>query len=284
MASASLAAAQDSLAVARKLYSAAAYDDALTMLNRLSRGEHSVEDKRLIGLYRTLSLMALGRTTEAVRGVEAIVTEDPSYRPSASDIPPRLRSLFGDTRRRLLPAIVQEQYLAAKAAWDRKDFAAAARGFAAVLEQLDDPDLASATSQPKLADLRILATGFKELSVRSAPAAASPAPPPRTTSAPTDRPSNGIFSVEDTNVAMPIILKQSIPVPRKTAVPTQGAVEVVIDETGSVVSAVMKVSTNGPYDQIVLAATKEWRYQPATLQGVPVKFRKLVTIAVPASR
>src|SRR5438094_927047 len=143
-------AAQDSLTAARDLYWAAAYNDALTMLNRLSGGDYSLDDKRSIGLYRMLSLMALGRANEAVRAAEAIVTQYPSYRPSVGDMPPRARSLFGDVRRRLLPAIIQEQYLRAKAAWDRQDFAGAADGFAAVIEGLDDPDLASAGNSPPL--------------------------------------------------------------------------------------------------------------------------------------
>ena len=37
---------------------------------------------------------------------------------------------------------------------------------------------------------------------------------------------------------------------------------------------------NPRYDQIVLSATKNWRYKPATLGGAPIKFRKLITISV----
>jgi hypothetical protein len=71
-------AAQDSLTAGRNLYLAAAYDEALTMLNRLRAGDFSPDDKRSIGLYRTLCLMALGRTTEAAGAVEGIVTQYPS--------------------------------------------------------------------------------------------------------------------------------------------------------------------------------------------------------------
>jgi hypothetical protein len=54
-----------------------------------------------------------------------MITEDPLYRPASDDVPPRLRSAFADARRRLLPAIVQQAYVGAKAAFDRKDYAAA---------------------------------------------------------------------------------------------------------------------------------------------------------------
>src|SRR6185295_2575456 len=81
--------AQPSLKTARDLYSAAAYDDALLVLNGLRAQSNSPDDIRSIELYRTLCLMALGRTEEAVRAVEGIVTLHPLYRPSASDTPPR---------------------------------------------------------------------------------------------------------------------------------------------------------------------------------------------------
>jgi TonB family protein len=186
----------------------------------------------------------------------------------------------------MLPAIIQQQYLQAKGAWDRQEFGTAAAGFGAVLEGLDDPDLAVAANQSPLSDLRILAVGFRDLSVR----ATSPPPPQTQATANTAgpaaaSPAAGIFGVDDTNVATPIMLHQSIPaVPRKVVVPTQIAVEVIVDETGSVESAAMKISTNSPYDQIILAAAQKWRYQPATLQGVPVKYRKIVTIDFSPSR
>ena len=34
------------------------------------------------------------------------------------------------------------------------------------------------------------------------------------------------------------------------------------------------------YDSQILLAAKEWRYQPATLNGRPVKFRKVIQITV----
>jgi TonB family protein len=34
------------------------------------------------------------------------------------------------------------------------------------------------------------------------------------------------------------------------------------------------------YDQAVLAAARTWRYEPATVDGVPVKFRKRVQITI----
>jgi TonB family protein len=55
---------------------------------------------------------------------------------------------------------------------------------------------------------------------------------------------------------------------------------VVVDETGAVELAVMSVSVTAAYDKIALAAARAWRYTPATVNGRPVKFRKVVQITV----
>ena len=34
------------------------------------------------------------------------------------------------------------------------------------------------------------------------------------------------------------------------------------------------------YDTLLMTAARDWRYQPATLGGKPVKFRKLIQINV----
>jgi TonB family protein len=54
----------------------------------------------------------------------------------------------------------------------------------------------------------------------------------------------------------------------------------VIDENGTVESATMVVAVASSYDKLVLAAVNKWQYQPATLNGVPVKFRKRVQINI----
>jgi hypothetical protein len=38
------------------------------------------------------------------------------------------------------------------------------------------------------------------------------------------------------------------------------------------------------YDAMMLAATNNWTYRPATLDGVPVRYRKLVEISLPGVR
>jgi hypothetical protein len=45
-------------------------------------------------------------------------------------------------------------------------------------------------------------------------------------------------------------------------------------------SAMMRKSIFPRYDAQVIEATRTWQYQPALLNGVPVKYRKAVNISV----
>jgi TonB family protein len=57
-------------------------------------------------------------------------------------------------------------------------------------------------------------------------------------------------------------------------------VEVVIDENGRVESAVIRQSLHTVYDAAVLSQTRQWRYRPATREGVPVKYRKMIQFVI----
>ena len=45
----------------------------------------------------------------------------------------------------------------------------------------------------------------------------------------------------------------------------------------------MRISINSIYDRLVASAAKNWRYRPANLNGVPVKYRKAIQISLKAS-
>ena len=156
---------QGPLNAAKDLYASARYDEALSVLNGLRIGE-SV-DRKSVEQYRSLCLLALGRASEAETAIEAVVTADPTYRPGESESP-RVRATFTVVRKRLLPEITTAHYQAAKAAYDRKEWAASEHQFRTVLDLIDDPDTGG-----RLGDLRVLAVGFLELSARAAAAAAS---------------------------------------------------------------------------------------------------------------
>jgi TonB family protein len=282
---ASAASAQSELTRARDLYRAAAYDDALAVLNPLHSSPAPAADGPMIEEYRALCLIALGRSTEAVRAMEAAVTMAPAYHLSFDETPPRVRATFADVRRRVLPGIIQQKYADAKAAYDRKDPGAAAAGFKQVLDAIEDPDLAAVASAPPLANLRALAIDFRRLSE----AAAAPPPalpslaPPRVVEPPPvpARPAAPrIYGPEDTNVVPPTTVRQVLPPVGEVFAVRQGVVEVIISETGAVESATMRSPVNPVYDRLVLSAAKNWRFQAATLDGTPVKFRKIVQIDI----
>ncbi|HMD36287.1 MAG TPA: energy transducer TonB [Vicinamibacterales bacterium] len=305
---------QDSLTAARELYASAAYEDALNVLAKLPENR-SAEETRAAEQYRAFCLLALGRTGEAERAIEAVVQSAPTFRPSDSDISPRMKAAFVDVRRRMLPSIIQAKYTNAKTAFDRRQFEAAASGFAEVLTMMSDPDAAQAAAQPPLSDMRTLAVGFHDLSVNAmpppplaaadvrapvatipksstAPAATSAAPPVpaaraagNSAAAPAAAVPNvtagKIFSILDSNVVPPFAIRQDLPkYPGDVPIPKVGQIEILINEAGYVESAMIRVSVTAKYDELALNAAREWRYKPATINGMPVKYRKVISVTV----
>ena len=276
------AAADDSLAAARDLYAAAAYEDALAVLNRLRPPVEGPDQGRAIEQYRAFCLLALGRAAEAEHAIETIIAAEPTYHPSDADASPRVRSAFSEVRHRMLPGLIQQTYRETKAAFDRKEFAAAADGFTRILEMLADPDVGATANAPPLSDVRTLASGFRELSATAA--APPPAPPPLPVPAaaePPRPPTLRIYTIDDADVVPPTVIHQTLPpFPLGSAPSGRGALAVVVDETGAVESAAMPVSMGAAYDRTLMNAAKAWRYKPATLNGKPVKFRRLVQVNV----
>jgi len=268
------------LSAARDLYTSAAYDEALSLLDRLRASDPPVDQSRAIEQYRAFCLLALGRAADAEQAIEAAVAAEPSYRPSDSEMSPRVLGAFTTVRRRMLPAIIQQRYAQAKAAFDRKDFAAAANGFRQVLAALDDGDVASEAARPPLSDLRVLASGFEELSAKAAAPPPPPPPPPVAAPAPAPAPPR-VYAGNDPGVVAPVIVNQTVPrFPGVITASYTGRLEVIISEAGMVESAVMTGSVTPAYDALALAATQRWRFKPATVNGTPVKFRKVVVIAL----
>jgi TonB family protein len=272
---------KDPVGAARDLYASARYDEALAVLNDLKPTDATpVSDRRSIEQYRSLCLLALGRGTEAEGAIAAVVTADPAYQPSETEASPRVRAAFSEVRRRLLPEIATDRYTEAKAAYDRKDYATAIKQFRRVLSLLEDRDMAG-----RLADLRVLSSGFMDLSLAASALPPEPKREPVAAPPPADpQPEmNRIYTSDDRNVTPPVALRQELP-----AVPSaitrqareRGLLELVIDEAGRVISMAMRESVHPMYDTMVLNAAKDWRYQPATLQGKPVRFRKMIQVNV----
>ncbi len=239
-------------------------------------------DRRTVEQYRSLCLLALGRGTEAEGAIAAVVTADPLYQPSETDASPRVRAAFTEVRQRLLPELVSSRYIEAKASFDRKDFALAEQQFRHVMSLLEDPQMAG-----RLLDLKTLVGGFLDLSSRSAAPPPETKPEPAVAAAPapaTVAPAPGrIYVAEDDGVTAAVPVKQEVPrVPTNvTALARErGLLELVIDETGRVLSVMVRMSVHPMYDSQLVAAAREWKYLPASFGGQPVKFRKMVQVTV----
>lgn len=272
---------ENPLTAARDLYASARYDEALAVLNGLP-ADNAIADRKSVEQYRSLCLLALGRGTEAESAIAAVVTADPLFMPGEADASPRVRAAFSDVRQRLLPQITSMRYAAAKAAFDRKDWGSAEAQFRDLMTLLDDPQMAG-----KQGDLRTLARGFLDLSAAAAappvePKKADPPPAPPVAVPAPPRPDK-IWSVDEAGVVAPVAVRQEVPrVPLNVAPQARerGLLEVVIDEQGRVIALTMRLSVHPVYDPMLMSAARDWRYKPATVNGTPVKFRKVIQITV----
>ena len=274
---------ENPLTAARDLYASARYDEALAVLSGLP-SDVVATDRKSIEQYRSLCLLALGRSSEAEGAIAAVITADPLFVPGEADASPRVRAAFSEVRQRLLPQIASTRYVAAKAAFDRKDYSLAESQFRSVQALLDDPQMGG-----RLPDLRTLTNGFIDLATAAAAPppepkkaeAAAPAPAPATPPAAAKEPR--IWNAEDAGVTPPVALRQDVPrVPTTISAQARerAILEILIDEQGRVTNLSMRMTIHPMYDPQLLAAARDWRYRPATVDGVPVRFRKLIQITV----
>lgn len=278
------AAAQDPVKTVRDLYAAAAYEDALAAANRVQGARpHAVEQ------YRVYSLTALGRHEEAQKAMEALVRADPAYQLDPAETPPRVQDAFSKVQQRLLPVVTRELYQEARAALDRKDRDGAIAQFEKLLAIIDGAGPAT----PAMGELRVLADGFLDLS-RALPAGepvaagtadeeapGSPAAPARDDAVTAAAPPRAVGIPE----TRPVAIEQDIPawVPNDTLSRRStfsGAVLVRIGTDGRVDAAEIARPVHPTYDGALLRAARQWRYQPATRNGLPVASELTVEITL----
>ena len=302
--------AQESVQVAQALYASASYDEALAMLDRLQKQPLPQPDVRDVQQNRALCLLALGRTDEAALAVAAVVTSDPAYRPSDAGTPPRVRAIFKDVRGRLLPGIIIARYGEARAAYDGRQWAGAANGFQLVVSLAGDPDL-NASDAKAVQDYKVLADGFQRLAVESATAAeaaakkaAEPPVPPPSPEKPADAANvtagapaaplapkapnaplapnapDRLYSSADAGVVPPVVIRQDIPKWSANDRPPSrdGILELTIGVDGRIERATLTQGMATSYDHFLLESTRNWRYDPARVDGRPVRYRKAIRI------
>src|SRR5262245_44521065 len=256
----------------KSLYASAEYDKALEVVSSLD----SIEAQQ----YKALCLLALGRQTDASTAIEALVNTSPTFVPSSEDAPPRFVELVTKVRQKMLPTIARRLFAEGRDQYADKKNDEAVRRFSLVLTLLNDPSFADPNTKQ---DLETLAKGFIDLANASAPPAkvlpAAPDPAPAAT--PRTAESSPGPGVAPPVVTQPIALVQTVP-PMPTDIATRITAKLVlvvlIDETGRVTAASVKESAHPRYDRIVAQATRDWRYTPATRNGVPIPSEQVVTI------
>jgi periplasmic protein TonB len=293
-----------SLVSVNKLYAAADYEAALSELDRLAE-DINPHDRMDVERYRALCYLALGRNDLAEAAIEQMLRQDPDYEAGEQE-PPRVRAAFAAVRTRLLPELVRTIYTEAKAKYDRKEHAAAVTGFERTVRLLDSLE----SADPALADLRTLAAGFLDLSrAAGTPATTPPAAPardttPRTSTTPldTETPSQREAAPRTepapetdappaaptvtARITPPEVISQVLPPWNPAWFGAQyqsefrGALEVAIDEAGTVTAARVLDAVHPAYDQQLLEAAKQWRYVPGQRNGKPVASTKRVDIVL----
>ena len=279
----------DNFLTAKKLYASGAYEDALTKLTNAASPNGASE----VNQYRALCLLALGRSTEAERALEEIVTQQPLFKMSESDVSPRVVSMFHAVRRKLLPAAARDLYARARASFDQKQFTRASQQFKDLLQVLDDEDLGA--EAVAFADLKIVAEGFvkyADLEIATAAkaaaleaerlkaeAAAVAAKAKEETKTP------AYYTDADKDVTPSVAINQSVPdwrPPSEAAalIGYRGVLRLLIDEQGRVVEATLVQPVVDSYNNILLSAARKWTFRPARRNSIAVKYEKLIGITL----
>ena len=270
----SSAAAQASEIDFKALYAAAEYDRALEVIASVDNLEAQQ--------YKALCLLALGRTADASTAIETLVNASPTFIPSSDDAPPRFVELVTKVRQKLLPTIARRTFTEGRERYNEKQNDEALKRFSLVLTLLKDPAFTDTSAKQ---DLETLATGFSDLAkaattpVKVVAAAPEPVAPPAapTAAAPAVAP----------KVVPPVALVQTVP-PMPTDIAARAGSKLVlvvqIDAAGRVTAATVKESANPRYDRLVALATRDWRYTPATLNGLAIASEQIVTIQPQARR
>jgi tetratricopeptide (TPR) repeat protein len=250
---------------ARTLYAEAAYEEALATLPASSpSGREDEADE-----YRTLCLLALGKIAEAERTTEGALMRNFAF--SMADASPRGRDFVGAIRQRVLPIRAESLYARGRADLEDRNYTEALNKFSTLLALLDEPEVA------KLSDLRAPTEQFRATAERLAAAERA-----KGTTSPDE--ANRIYTRLAAAVKPPVQVSRKLPLwtpPRDQAWRTfRGVVEVVVDREGRVESAKVIESLAAFYDGPLADAAMTWHFEPARLNGQPVRFRHQIEIVM----
>jgi protein TonB len=91
-----------------------------------------------------------------------------------------------------------------------------------------------------------------------------------------------VYTSADTGVTPAALLRPHLPSqpPAGVAADEVGVLELMVMETGRVAHVKLLSTSNRYQERMLLSAAKSWRFQPATKDGRPVRFRARVRITV----
>ena len=260
----------------KALYAAAEYDKALEVVGSLD----TLEAQQ----YKALCLLALGRTADAGTAIESLVNTSPTFIPSSEDAPPRFVELVTKVRQKLLPTIARRVFTEGRERYNEKQNEEAVKRFSLVLTLLKDPAFTDLNAKQ---DLETLATGFIDLAKASSTPVTVAAAPPEPVPPPAAAAAAAATPAVAPRVVPPVALVQTVP-PMPTDIASRVGAKLVmvvqIDAAGRVTSATVKESAHPRYDRMVTLATRDWRYTPATLNGLAIASEQVVTVQPQARR
>ena len=181
---------------------------------------------------------------------------------------PRVQEAFNQRRQQLLPELAKQFYFDARGALDRKERSNAIARFERLVTIID----AAKGASPALTEMRVLATGFLDLS-RALPEPA-PAPVP-VAQPPASNTAAAAAATAPVTETRPVPVRQDFPAWNPTDPTTRrssytGSVRVHVEPDGRVSSATIVRGVHATYDAALLRAARNWIYEPARRNGVPI--------------
>lgn len=267
-------AAQETLAAAKDLYAAAAYEDALKVLARIEDPQQKTQNAK----YQVFCLIALDRHAEAAGVIERMLEADPLFTPDREEASPRVQETFERVRAQIAPRLARALYADAKAAFERKEHDSALEKFELLLQIIER---AGAAEDTLLGEFKLLAGGFVVLARAAAAAKAPPTPSSATAPAPAPAPAPSAPADSVLTPAKPILEQFPPWNPIGFAGRGQqfhGMLRLRISADGRVEAAELVDPVHPAYDQQLLRAAASWKYQPALRRGAPVQSERVVAI------
>ena len=91
-----------------------------------------------------------------------------------------------------------------------------------------------------------------------------------------------IYSAESEAVSPPVGVRPQLPseLPSNVSVEQLSRIDLIVSPAGTVESVKLVGTPHSVHDSMLLSAAKTWQFQPALKDGVPVRYRKTVWIAL----